>query len=145
MQGSSTIHALVEMLHFIQCNLDRPGQYVRALLVKFSKAFDRVNHNTLLEKVLRVGTPACLVRWCAASLPNSQQCVRVGCELSDTVSMCGGIPQGTLLEPLAFTLCFSDFDSPGPVEVYTYVDYTSCCHASCDPFDTHMQRAADYF
>ena len=59
-QGSSTIYMVTEMLHFIQRNLDRPGQYVRGLPVDFSTAFDRVNHNILLEKMC-AGTPAYLV------------------------------------------------------------------------------------
>ena len=55
-----------------------------------------------------------------------------------------GTPQGTLLGPLAFILHLGDFNTPGPVEDYIYVDDTSCCHASSDPLDTHIQRAADY-
>ena len=94
----------------------------------------------------RAGTPSCLVRWCAAFLHGRQQCVRVGGELSDMVTMRGGTPPRalTLLGPLAFILHLGDFNIPGPVEDYIYVDDTSCCHASSDPLDTHIQRAADY-
>ena len=35
-KGSSTMHALVKMLHLIQCNLDTLGQYVRMLLLDYS-------------------------------------------------------------------------------------------------------------
>ena len=143
-QGSSTAHALVEMLHYIQRNLDTPGRHVRMLLLDYSKAFDLVNHNILLEKMQRAGNPACLVRWCAAFLLSSRQCVRVGCDLSDMATLSGGAPQGTLLGPLAFILHLGDFDTPGPVEDYIYVDDTSCCLASSDPLDPHIQNAADY-
>ena len=109
-QGSSAAHTLVKMLHYIQCNLDTPGQHVRMLLLDYSKAFDLVNHNILLEKMQRVGTPGSLVRWCAAFLLNRQQCVWVGCDLSDVVTLSGSAPQGTLLGPLAFILHLGDFD-----------------------------------
>jgi len=114
-QGSSTPRALVEMLHYIQRNLDMPGRYVCMLLLDYSKVFDLVNHNILLEKMQKAGTPACLVRWCAAFLRGRQQCVRVGGELSDMVTMRDGTPQGTLLGPLAFILHLGDFSTPGPV------------------------------
>ena len=38
-QGSSTAHALVEMLHYIQRNLDTPGRHVRMLLLDYSQGF----------------------------------------------------------------------------------------------------------
>ncbi len=84
------------------------------------------------------------MRWCAAFLLDRQQCVRVGCVLSDMVTMHGGTPQGSLLGPLAFILHLGDFNTPAPVEDYIYVDDTSCCHASSDTLDKHIQRAADY-
>ena len=67
-KGSSTMHALVEMLH-LKCNLDTPSQYVRMLLLDYSKAFDLVNHSILLGKMQCAGIPACLVKWCS-NLPH---------------------------------------------------------------------------
>ena len=46
LKGRSTAHALTSMLHTWQSSLDK-GHSVRLLLVDFSKAFDRVNHNIL--------------------------------------------------------------------------------------------------
>ena len=81
---------------------------------------------------------------CAAFLLNRQQCVRVDCELLDMATLSGDAPQGTLLGPLAFILHLCDFDTPGPGVDYIYVNGTSCCLASSDPLDTHIQNAADY-
>ena len=142
-KGSSMTHALIEMLHLIQCNLDTPGRYVRMLL-DYSKAFDLVNHSILLGKMQRAGTPACLVKWCAAFLISRHQRVRIGSALSDQVTLRGGTPQGTLLGPLAFIILLGDFDTPGPVEDFMFVDDTSCCHASSNHRDNHLQLAADY-
>ena len=46
LRGRSTAHALTSMLHLWQSLLDQ-GHSVTALLIDLSKAFDRVNHNTL--------------------------------------------------------------------------------------------------
>ena len=143
-KGSSTTHALVEMLHFIQCSLDTLGRYVRMLLPDYTKAFDIVNHSMFLGKMQRAGIPACLVKWCAAFLISRHQRVRIGSALSDQVTLCGGTLQGTLLGPLAFIILLGDFDTPGPVEDFMFVDDTSCCHASSNHQDNHLQLGADY-
>ena len=57
----------------------------------------------------------------------------------------GGTPKGKHRWdhwPLSFT-CMGDFYIPGPVEDFIYVDDTSLCHASKDPRDDHLQRAAN--
>jgi len=56
----------------------------------------------------------------------------------------GNLLQGTLLGPLAFIIHLGDFNTPDFVEDYMYVDDTSCCHASSDPQDTHIQRVVKY-
>ena len=48
LKGRSTAHALTSMLHTWQSSLDN-GHSVRLLLVDFSKAFDRVNHLSLIH------------------------------------------------------------------------------------------------
>ena len=60
LRGSSTIHALVELVHLWQKALDVPGRRVRVLLLDFSKAFDRVDHSLLLEKFGNLGLPTSL-------------------------------------------------------------------------------------
>ena len=60
LKGRSTAHALTSMLHTWQSSLDN-GHSVRLLLVDFSKAFDRVNHNILFQKLLDHNVPQCIL------------------------------------------------------------------------------------
>ena len=48
--GASTTDALVEMIHRWSDATDKLDHYVRVTLLEFSKAFDLINHNTLLVK-----------------------------------------------------------------------------------------------
>ena len=49
-KGSSAVDALVEIVHKWYEATDTLGTYVRILLLDFSKAFDIINHDILLEK-----------------------------------------------------------------------------------------------
>ena len=44
----STTAALVELLHLVHTMFDQGNDYVRCILIDFSKAFDVVNHEILL-------------------------------------------------------------------------------------------------
>ena len=83
--GTGTTDALVEMVHTWCEATDKPGTFVRVLLVDYSKAFDHINHEILIAKLYGMGLPAYLVRWMAAFLIDRQQSIKIG----DTVSSIG--------------------------------------------------------
>ena len=103
----STSHALVSVLHHWSTALDN-GDSVRALFVDYSKAFDRVNHNTLLNKMTAIGVPKLVLRWLYSFLNDRQQRVKLGSSFSDWTSITGGMPQGSWLGPLIFIIYIDD-------------------------------------
>ena len=141
--GSSTTHALIEMLHFILSSLEKRSHHARALLLDYSKAFDSVNHHILLQKLHEAGSPAILTRWVAAFLLNRKQRVRIGDQYSSLLTLNGGTPQGTLFGPLSFIVHLGDFSTPCALD-FIYVDDTSSCTASDKPDSPAMQANADY-
>ena len=82
-KGSSAVDALVEIVHKWYEATDTLGTYyVRILLLDFSKAFDRINHDILLEKLRLCGLPPHLLRWKAAFLLDRTQRVKVNNKMS---------------------------------------------------------------
>ena len=104
--GTSTTDALVEMTHKWYEATDVLNDYVRVVLLDFSKAFDLINHHILVDTLITNGVPAHIVRWLAAFLLDRQQQVKIGNIYSRTGSPNGGVPQGTLSGPKCFFIIY---------------------------------------
>ena len=76
--------------------LDR-GKQMDAVVVDFSKAFDKMDHRLLIEKVAKMGIDARVVRWIGEFLSHRTQRVRVGSKLSSESEIESGVPQGSIL------------------------------------------------
>ena len=71
-----------------------------AIIIDFSKAFDRVPHDRLLKKISHSGVDPRVIVWIREFLIGRSQRVRVGGKLSDEVRVTSGVPQGSVLGPL---------------------------------------------
>ena len=63
----STTAALVHLTHKIT-NLLEDNNYVRCLVIDFSKAFDTVDHVMLLSKIAQLDLPGYVVKWICSFL-----------------------------------------------------------------------------
>ena len=61
-KGTSTVHALVELVHEWKSAVETPGTIVRILLVDFNKAFDRVDHHILITKCAPLELPTFVIK-----------------------------------------------------------------------------------
>ena len=73
-----------------------------------SKAFDRVNHGTLFEKLVRRGVPGYIVRILIFWYSSQRMCVRWGNTYSDCFSVSCGVRQGGILSPYLFNIYVDD-------------------------------------
>ena len=107
-KDSSTTLALITMLHHVLQRLERKNTYARILLIDFSKAFDHIDHNILLDKLKSNGVPQICVDWQKAFLTRRTQRVKLADTTSDWTEMAGGVPQGTLSGPENFLNMIDD-------------------------------------
>ena len=68
--GLSTTHALLSLVYHLYKATDQRDQYVRVLLLDFSNAFDRINHNILLRKMRDMTIDPTLTEWVRSFLSN---------------------------------------------------------------------------
>ena len=100
-----------------------------ALLVCFRKAFDLVNHNLLLRKLLNKNVPHCLIKRFFSYFDHRSQRVRIGTDYSGWLHLNGAMPHGSWLGPLSFLVLIDDLDVDCPI--HKYVDDTTLTESLC--------------
>ena len=99
----SCVTNLLETLDYIGAILDRAGK-VDCVYLDMSKAFDKVRHDLLMEKLWDAGFWGNLLTWFHMYLCGRRQCVTILGATSCDLPVTSGVPQGSILRPALFLL-----------------------------------------
>ena len=105
-------------------------QLTRAAFIDLKKAFDLVDHHCLIHKLQHYGVRGHSLTWFKNYLTTRSQRVQYGKELSSSLPIDFGIPQGSLLGPLQFVIYI--YDRPKCLmqsKISMYADDTVICYS----------------
>ena len=119
-KGSSCLHYLVDYIDFVSSNVDKTNE-VAAVTIDLSKAFDLIDHNILIRKLLKLKIHESLVKWIASFISDRTVATRTRGQVSSELPLHCGVPQGTVLDPLLFIIMVNEDWDPTS-RIYKYVD-----------------------
>ena len=111
----------------------------------FSKAFDKISHNILAERLAGVGVNAGLLQWVWSYICHRKQVVVVNGYQSEPFTATSGVPQGSHLGPLFFIIyinnikeCFSNTKFllyADDLKIFRKIDHINDCHRLQEDLD----------
>jgi len=136
----STQHAGLELASRCYSKLDEK-QTPFCIFIDLSKAFDLVDHSILLRKLSCYGFDNNSIKLCKSYLTERRQYVKYGNVVSDKFTIDKGIPQGSVLGPLFFSIFINDLPNAAPLfNKIIYADDTSL-FSTLESFD--LQKTND--
>ena len=135
-KGRSTTTNLLEALN-VWSEAMMHGIPVDVLFLDYSKAFDAVPHQRLIQQVKSFGIHGEALQWISSFLSNRRQRVRVNGQLSDFKPVLSGVPQGSILGPILFTLFVNNIPDEISNIISMYADDTKVYAAVISDAESH--------
>lgn len=133
----STVTAMIKITTDIAKSIDDSKVTYLALL-DYSKAFDVIDRDLLIAKLHYYGINEQMLKWFRNYLSSRYQAVKIENNISVDLSVSYGVPQGSILGPILFTIFTADLPSVlrDNWNIHLYADDTQV-YKSCLPLEVN--------
>ena len=131
--GHNTTTALLQMYDTWREGLEK-GKMCGVCLLDMSAAFDTVTHELLIKKLALLGFKHDILQWFRSYLSDRRQCVSINWALSKFLPVSSGVPQGSVLGPLLYTLFVNEL----PEVLNNSSEAKKSAHICCFADDTTL-------
>ena len=140
-RNHSCVDILIYLEHFIQLAL-RSKKVLLIVFFDIEKAFDNASHLQILYNLLQLGIKGRMLTWLTDFFTNRTSNVRIGNNFSDVFPMVNGVPQGSILSPLLFSVLMMGLPTFDQSHVLQYADDLSIFTVD-DSLDSAVDRIQD--
>ena len=112
---------LIYLEHFIQLTL-RTQKVLIIVFFDIEKAFDTASHIEIMHNLYKIGMRGRMLRWFKDYFSGRQFSVRIGNSFSERQDLACGVPQGSILSPLLFSILLSNIPTFDSVHSLLYAD-----------------------
>ena len=139
--GRSTSHQLIKVIKTAKENIKKKKS-TGMIFLDVEKAFDRVWHNGLLFKMLKLNFPLPLIKTVRSFLSERTFSVFIKGQFSETKAIKYGVPQGAVLSPTLYNIFTYDIVRETTNNIALFADDTALYHSSENSADivTHLQH-----
>lgn len=122
----STIDALLTVTEFVYQSLN-DNDHAACMFIDIKKAFDSLDHASLLAKLENYNLSTRDVLWMKSYLTERKQYVQLSNTTSDLIDINSGVPQGSILGPLLFIIYVNDLFTSLPYNLIMFADDVTAC------------------
>ena len=131
-KSSCTTYYLIKLTNKAFKSTDK-GLATTAITIDYSKAFDLVDHTTLIKKLFDLGVRGKVIKLITSFLTNRKHYTKINGLKSELINITCGVPQGTISGPKLFTILIKGVICT-MVSNYKFVDDKTLAHTySEDP------------
>ena len=115
------------------------------VFIDLSKTFDSVNHGIILDKLEKSNMSTSVINWFKSYLYERSQSVTIEGNISKSLPLNTGVPQGSILGPLLFIIYTSDLPLclPSECKLFMYADDSTitCSSSNINEIEDNLNTA----